>query len=50
MYDAIQREKRLKRWNRMWKIELIERRNPEWRDLWDEIVGAEENGSPLARG
>jgi putative endonuclease len=50
MYDAIQREKQLKKWERIWKIELIERRNPEWRDLWDEIVGAEENGSPLSRG
>ncbi len=50
MYDAIQREKRLKRWERLWKIELIEKRNPEWRDLWDEIVRTEENGSPLSRG
>ena len=50
MYDAILREKQLKRWERMWKIELVESRNPEWRDLWDEIVGVEENGSPLTRG
>ncbi|HET7550443.1 MAG TPA: GIY-YIG nuclease family protein [Gemmatimonadaceae bacterium] len=42
MQDAIQREKRLKKWNRMWKIELIENRNPEWRDLWGEIVGSGE--------
>ena len=47
--DAIQREKRLKKWNRMWKIELIENHNPEWRDLWDEIVGGEEMG-PRFRG
>jgi putative endonuclease len=33
MYEAIQREKRLKKWNRAWKIELIEKMNPEWRDL-----------------
>jgi putative endonuclease len=45
MQDAIQREKRLKKWNRLWKIELIENDNPEWRDLWDEIVAAEEGGS-----
>ena len=49
-YDAIQREKRLKKWERMWKIELVESRNPEWRDLWDEVVGTEENGSPPSRG
>jgi len=33
MYEAIQREKRIKRWNRAWKIQLIEQGNPEWRDL-----------------
>jgi putative endonuclease len=33
MYDAIQREKRLKKWNRAWKIRLIEEINPEWKDL-----------------
>ena len=35
---AIQRETSLKRWYRSWKIELIEKSNPDWRDLWDEIV------------
>jgi putative endonuclease len=30
---AIRREKQLKKWNRAWKIELIEKGNPEWRDL-----------------
>ena len=33
MLDAIQREKRIKRWNRAWKIRLIEEKNPEWSDL-----------------
>ena len=33
MYEAIQREKRIKKWNRAWKIQLIEQANPEWRDL-----------------
>jgi putative endonuclease len=33
MYEAIQREKRLKKWNRAWKIKLIEELNPEWKDL-----------------
>jgi putative endonuclease len=36
MYEAIQREKRLKKWNRAWKIRLIEEMNPEWRDLSDQ--------------
>lgn len=31
--DAIRREKQLKKWNRAWKIELIEKDNPEWLDL-----------------
>jgi len=38
MRDAILREKQLKKWNRAWKIELIEQDNPEWRDLWFELV------------
>jgi putative endonuclease len=33
MYEAIQREKRLKKRNRAWKIRLIEEMNPEWKDL-----------------
>ena len=39
MTTAIEREKRLKRWRRIWKIELIEQNNSEWRDLWPEIAG-----------
>ncbi|MBI4517077.1 MAG: GIY-YIG nuclease family protein, partial [Deltaproteobacteria bacterium] len=31
-------EKQLKKWRRAWKIELIEARNPDWPDLYDEIV------------
>jgi putative endonuclease len=34
---AIQREKRLKKWTRAWKIELIEKTNPHWVDLFPEI-------------
>ncbi len=34
---AIQREKRLKKWNRAWKVRLIERSNPNWRDLYMDI-------------
>lgn len=36
--SAIEREKKMKRWRREWKIALIERENPDWRDLYDEIV------------
>ena len=39
VYVAIQREKRMKKWNRQWKIELIEKTNPHWRDLYDDLVG-----------
>jgi len=35
--SAITREKQLKKWNRSWKLELIEKTNSEWRDLYDEI-------------
>ncbi len=38
--DAIRREKLLKTWKRAWKIELIEGQNPEWRDLWEYMIGA----------
>jgi len=37
--SAITREKRLKKWNRRWKIELIEKQNPDWKDLYNEIAG-----------
>ena len=36
---AIRREKALKRWNRAWKMQLIEARNPEWRDLYPFLLG-----------
>ncbi len=38
MPDAILREKQMKRWNRAWKLELIQRFNPQWRDLYRDIV------------
>ena len=38
MYSAISREKQLKKWNRKWKLELIEKQNPQWRDLWSEVI------------
>ncbi len=39
---AIRREKQLKKWLRAWKIALIEKANPDWRDLWPEVVGLRE--------
>jgi putative endonuclease len=36
--EAIAREKAMKAWKRDWKIELIEKANPEWRDLWDDLA------------
>lgn len=36
-WEAANREKRMKKWNRDWKIELIEKNNPDWRDLYDEL-------------
>lgn len=36
--SAITREKHIKKWNRAWKISLIEDGNPEWRDLWHTIL------------
>ena len=37
-WHAKQREKRLKEWKRQWKIELIESMNPEWKDLYENIL------------
>ncbi|HKJ45145.1 MAG TPA: GIY-YIG nuclease family protein [Balneolales bacterium] len=36
IHQAIEREKQLKHWKRMWKIELIEKVNPKWHDLYDD--------------
>jgi putative endonuclease len=38
--NAIVREKRLKKWNRAWKVRLIEELNPNWDDLYPGIAGA----------
>jgi putative endonuclease len=40
---AIYREKQLKKWARKWKLTLIEKMNPEWKDLWHEITGEVNN-------
>ena len=39
MDTAILREKQPKKWNREWKLQLVQDSNPQWRDLWDDIVG-----------
>jgi len=39
IHTAIAREKRLKRWNRAWKIKLIEENNSGWNDLYDRMTG-----------
>ena len=36
--DAITREKQLKKWNRAWKLRLIEETNPDWRDLYETLM------------
>jgi putative endonuclease len=36
---AITKEKQIKKWYRKWKIELIEERNPEWKDLYMDLIG-----------
>ena len=38
MQSAISREKAIKEWKRRWKLELIEQLNPNWRDLYGDIV------------
>ena len=36
--EAIQREKNIKHWPRAWKVDLVRKMNPEWRDLFDDIA------------
>jgi putative endonuclease len=38
MENAILREKRIKKWNRAWKLRLIEEKNPDWNDLYASII------------
>jgi len=46
VHAAIEREKQLKHWKRAWKIELIEKENPTWSDLYPNLI----SGSPLSQG
>ncbi len=54
MFDGIEvailREKQMKKWNRAWKIELIEEKNPYWIDLYAQIAAQVSTGSPSSRG
>jgi putative endonuclease len=36
--EAILREKQIKKWNRKWKLELIENENPHWKDLYNDLL------------
>ena len=38
MPNAITREKQMKKWNRAWKLSLIEKQNPTWQDLWPTLL------------
>jgi putative endonuclease len=38
MDSAIEREKNMKEWKRVWKLNLIDKSNPDWRDLYDDII------------
>ena len=38
MADTILRETQIKKWRRAWKLELVERHNPQWRDLYDDLT------------
>lgn len=39
IYQAITREKQMKKWKREWKINLIEKFNPNWKDLYYDLIG-----------
>ena len=36
--SAIAREKQIKKWNRAWKLKLLEQNNPDWKDLYESII------------
>jgi len=38
MNDALTRERRIKKWRRQWKLDLIEQNNPQWRDLYGDLA------------
>ncbi len=50
MDSAILREKRIKKWRRAWKVELIEMMNPYWNDLWNSLGEEPKPLGPRVRG
>ena len=36
--SAFARERQIKKWNRAWKLQVIEKANPTWRDLWNDLL------------
>jgi putative endonuclease len=38
--ESIKREKQIKEWQRKWKLELIEKTNPQWRDLYEDLMSS----------
>jgi putative endonuclease len=44
MKSAIGRERAIKEWKRSWKLALVERQNPGWRDLYEELLALGERG------
>lgn len=40
--EAVRREKQIKKWNRLWKLRLIEEKNPEWDDLYEDFLKQKE--------
>ena len=50
MEGAIIREKQIKKWNRAWKLRLIQSENPRWMDLWSSISGESVAMDPRLRG
>lgn len=38
IHSAIEREKTIKKWNMRWKIDLVEKKNPDWKDLYPELL------------
>ena len=51
IYQAIAREKQIKKWSRVWKLRLIERTNPNWNDLYETAIGLQPTspGCPPSR-
>ena len=49
MESAIGREKAIKEWKRNWKLEMIEKGNPDWKDIYNELTGFRLEFTPACR-